>query len=156
MKSNIINIFNLLSIKAFNQGFTNISSKSLDFFMSFYKDKLTQDFIWEYVSFQIAYWYNKKTNNKFAVSWVFGEKAIQRWENKPENYLYYTQLFLNKLGIERPVFYYKVNLRIKFEEMRALYFNTDKGFENCSINSFYSNDSKYCEICDFKEICKQI
>ncbi len=156
MKKNIINIFNYLSIKVFNQGFTNINSKTLDLFISSYKDVLTNDFIWNYISFQMAYWYKLKTKHKIALSWFFGEKAVERWERRPESFLYYNQLFLNELGIEKPISYYRTDLRSKFEEVRSKDFNTDKGLENCLSEAFYSKSSNYCKICDFKDICKQL
>lgn len=156
MKQDIVNIFNYLSIKVFNQKFSNISNKHLELFLSHYNEVLTKDFIWNYVAFQMSYWYNLQTKYKIALNWFFGEKAIQRWDNKSESALYYTQLFLNKLGIERPISYYKTDLRSKFEEVRARDFNTDKGLENCLIEAFYSECSSYCKTCDFKDICKQM
>ncbi len=156
MKQDIIDIFNYLLIKVFNQRFVNINNKSLDLFLSFYEKILTKDFIWNYISFQMAYWYDKRIKHKISLNWFFGEKAIQRWENRPESFLYYNQLFLNKLGIEKPISYYKTDLRSKFEEVRSKDFNTDKGLENCLIGSFYSEHSNYCKTCEFKDICKQL
>lgn len=155
MKRNIISIFRFFTIKVFNQGSIEVNDRALGYFIRVYKNQINEKFIWEYIAFQMAYWYDKNTKFNLQASWIFGDKAINRWNSKQDNWEYFTQQFLNKVGIERPISFYKANLVNVFEEERARYFNTDDGFMNCLLNACYSEHSNYCKICDFKDICKQ-
>lgn len=155
MKRNIISIFKFFTVKVLNQGSIEVNDRALGYFMRVYKNQINEKFIWDYIAFQMAYWYDKNTKFNFQASWVFGDKAIERWDNKPESWAYYTQLFLNKVGIEKQVTFYKADLTSVFEEERSKFFNTDQGFAHCLLTSHYSENSNYCKICDFKDICKQ-
>jgi len=151
-------IYEYLVSKIYNRNSININinRKVIDIFINKYDNQLNNDFIWDYISFQLEYWDNKKTEYSLRPLWIFGIKAIERWENKDSNWNYYTQLFLNKYEIEKPVTYYKNNLTDKFEEERKRFFGTENGLLNCFASSFYDKKSKYCKICEYKDICEKM
>lgn len=156
MKRKVIHIYSDLVRKVYNQGYIETNNKTIDSFITYFKFQINEEFIWDYITFQLSYWSNKRTNYSLNASWVFGPKARNRWDNKPINWQYFTQLFLNKYELQRPVNYFKADLEEKFEQERGKYFGTDNGILNCLAASYYSERSKFCKICEFKDICKKI
>lgn len=156
MKQNIINIYKKLVLKIYNQGSVKISNKTLGYFIERYQEVLSEDFIWDYICFQLCYWSDKKTQYTLTPEWIFGLKAVERWDKKGENWKYFVQLFLNKYEIERPVEYLKLNMTDFYDNIRSQNFGTDQGFTDCISGAFYSEKSKYCKKCEYEQICKNI
>ena len=156
MKRNIISIYQKFMLVLYNKGAAKVSSKYLKLFMDTFEDVLDINFIWGYISFQMEYWSSKKTNFSLESSWIFGEKAIERWNKKHDSWSYHTQQFLNKVGIERPVEYFRADLRDTFENIRKKNFGTELGLADCLSYAYYSEDSKYCKVCEYKDFCKTL
>jgi len=156
MKKNIINTYQIFVRKLYNQGLVKINNKLLDFFIEEFQEVIDENFIWDYISFQMEYWSGIKTNFTLKPDWVFGQKAISRWKKKQSSWSFYTQQFLNKVEIQRPVEYFKANLKDNFQEIRGRNFGTEQGFADCLSFSFYLETSEYCKVCIFKDVCKTI
>lgn len=154
-------IFDLLSRKVYNQGNQRINIKLYKFFIENISDfvdlkSIGFDWIWDYIVYQFEYWSSKKTPiGTFNQSWVFGKKAIDRWKNKNNSWQFFNQKFLNSYGIEKPIHYFSAALKEKWEEVRAINFGTPQGFINCQLDSIFDNESKYCKVCVYAEICER-
>ena len=147
--------------KLYNQGNVVIEDKLIDRFLKELSkfvsvEALNEDFIWNYFSFQFAYWETKKTRftRKIYHSWVLGPKAIERWFSRPKSSDYHVQQFLDRCELKRPVKFYRVDLRSRFEEIRKRDLNTPQGFLNCFLDSCYSESSETCKRCDYVRECK--
>ena len=52
--------------------------------VDFRKKSLDFKFICDFIEFQFSYWHDKETKfgkGRVMLSWVFGRKAIERWQN---------------------------------------------------------------------------
>lgn len=162
MKDSIIDIFHFFIKKLTGNPGPIIKEEQVDKFLlkidKIYGLKTLGDWwAWTYLSFQFAYWSSKKTrfNGNIPVNWVLGDKAIERWNSKPESWYYYTNLFLARYEISRPVHYYKGSVNQLFELERKRFHNTDEGFLNCLSFSEYSPKSVSCLTCKFRSKCKK-
>lgn len=115
-------------------------------------------FCWHYVAFQFEYYSTLETkmNGKYPANWIFGKKAFSRWEQRGDNWLYFTQKFLTDHDIVLPVQYCQGNLETKFEQERKKFLNTDRGLYHCLQFSRYSVRSATCLICNNKKDCKEL
>lgn len=114
-------------------------------------------FAWNYVAFQFEYYSSLKTkmDGKYPANWIFGKKALERWNNKNEDHwLYYVQIFLSNCGIEKPVEFCSLDIETRFEQERKRFFNTDLGLIHCLQFSRYSAKSPSCMICENRKDCK--
>lgn len=115
-------------------------------------------FCWNYVAFQFEYYSGLRTKmkGKYPANWIFGKKALDRWENKNENWQYFVQKFLSEFEITLPVEYYQDDVDGMFEQERKRFFNTDRGLLHCLQFARYSEKSVSCLICKNKKDCKEL
>lgn len=161
MKGELINIFHFFIRKLTGNSAPKVEEKLIDSFLEkVYKiydpESLGDWWAWSYVSFQFAYWSGKKTrfNGHIPANWIFGNKSLERWINRPDSWLYYTNLFLSKYEIERPVEYYKGSMNSIFEIERKRFHNTWQGYVNCMSFSKYSPKSISCLTCKYRSKCR--
>lgn len=113
-------------------------------------------FAWYYVAFQFQYWYPLKTrmNGKIPLNWVFGNKALQRWLQKGDEWFYFTQKFIHECEIVKDIEFENTDIEGIFEKERQRYFNTEYGLFHCSQFAEYNDSSPSCLICKNKKDCK--
>lgn len=73
---------------------SELHNKQIDSFLqALQEDKVIAGPNWliDYFSFQWNYWIDAstKTKKKVMLSWIIGQKALDRWNNKHESYQYY-------------------------------------------------------------------
>ena len=140
------------------------NSKYLDSFIHIfervYLGSIDEEYILNYIVFQLRFYEDKNTRlgkGKVYVNWVFGKKAIDRWLNKPEKWLYFNEQFLKRYNIppaqeneeiqkEKREFYKK--------QERKRFFGTEMGLIHCSQLELFDKFSKECLICKYKKICE--
>jgi len=128
-------------------------------FIDLYNGSIDEEFIFEFIVYQFRYYEDKKTRlgkGKVYLNWILGSKAIDRWREKPDSWLYFNSQFVEKYNLQRPTKEIeedkdKVDFYNKTERKR--FFNTELGFLHCSENNLYEKYSKECIICRFKEMC---
>jgi hypothetical protein len=151
---------------------TAIETKILNKFL---KKNISNDYvdIFYYFCFQLNYWADKNfTNEKVKglpdISWLFGDKAINRWLIKNNHWLYFVQLNLFKkykfiledfknIFEKKELFY--LNNEDKIEKIRDVhrfkFLNKPNGFVYCLENtSLIIPDNLICLQCNFKDNCK--
>lgn len=161
MESTLIDIFHFFIKRLTGNMSPSLNEKTVLLFLQkvgrYYDLELLGDqWCWDYMSFQFAYWSSKKTrfNGNIPANWIFGDKALERWNSKPDTWTYYTDLFLKKYEIERPVEYCKHSTREVYEIERQRFHNTIEGYINCQSFAKYSSKSLSCLTCKFKAKCK--
>jgi len=138
----------------------NITSKDykiLEGFVNKHSNKGERWFI-DLIDFTFEYYSSLNTQQNVQVNWVFGEKAVQRWERRGENWGYWVKVFRDKNGIsepEIPVEKVSEESKRQFREReRKRFFNTDKGFVHCQDLTLRKDLNCVCKYCNFKNICK--
>lgn len=161
MESKLIDIFHFFIRRLTGSTNPNLTEKTVLIFLQkiskvYDLESLGDWWCWWYISFQFAYWSNKKTrfNGNIPQNWIFGDKAIERWNSKPDSWWFYTNQFLQKYEIEEPVEYCKSSTKEIYEVERRRFHNTIEGFMNCQSFAKYSRKSLSCATCKFKEKCK--
>jgi hypothetical protein len=129
------------------------------FIIKFGEVNIGPNFLWDYMSFQFCYWRDKNYDqrHRIEVNWILGTKAIERWNNRAENWQYFTQQFLNREQIQNTVKKQcnKVSLTESLETERKRYLNSETGLIYCQIEELtYDKDSESCSQCIYKSQCQ--
>lgn len=115
-------------------------------------------FAWYYVAFQFSWWYDKvrmsRSNGKYPATWIFGDKAIERWVFRNNSWKYWTDKFISDLDLSRPVLYAKAE--IDEDSERKKFYNTDLGFLTCQLSDLYNAKSPTCIACNNRNLCARI
>ena len=143
---------NVCRVKTEITGFEKLLAKQQDL------EPLGEWFCWNYVAFQFEYYAGLKTqmNGRYPANWIFGKKALERWNSRGENWQYFVQKFLTDHDIQLPIQYHQENLETWFEEQRRKFLNTDRGLYHCLQFARYSAKSATCLICNNKKDCKEL
>jgi hypothetical protein len=178
IKNYLLEIYNFLHTSILDKSIHKINlaqngqGKILDNFCSkIYKkfgDSIGVDWIVDYCIFQIHYWQDKTTNYKVTLGWVMGDKALDRYLQRPDGKMYYEDKMLKrKLGLTReelrkkwrkaegkhPLSKYK---ETPHEDLiKAKFLNTELGYYQCQNSTTLYSNSKVCEICTYTEQCKK-
>lgn len=108
-----------------------------------------------------------KWKDRFSLSWVFGSKAIERYNTAKKGVIYYQDLWLNELKLNRGVLKSSVIDPKKEHPMRKFvsfppddytkerFLNTEMGFQFCiSETLMWSPTSPPCLRCNYVLRCK--
>lgn len=104
---------------------------------------------------------------KVMLNWVVGEKSLQYWEKKPDEYWYFVQTgllkffsitkedYMKHIGVQEEHVY---GVLYDSEELdRGRFFNTYKGFRLCiDCTTLFHSKSLYCVKCLYQEDCKKL
>jgi len=125
-----------------------------------YNGSIDDEFLLQFIVFQFSQFENAKTRlgtGKVYVNWILGRRALERWENKSKNWLYWNQLFIRKHNIrlrKDKVEVDKDSLRVTNSLERKRFYNTERGVLHCQELDLFDQFSKECILCKFKHICK--
>lgn len=131
---------------------------------------LGEGYIEDYMEFQFNYWYLQDAKygkgTSIQIEWIIGNKAWDRWIKRSEKHKNATS-YIVRQNLKKDV---KLKNRQKYNEgwanklldikkeeefEKEMFFNTAKGFVNCSINTtLYNHKSKLCMGCDRRKKCK--
>lgn len=139
-----------------------VSDKAMSAFIR--KLKKTSDvrllgdwFAWYYVAYQFMWWSDKvrlsRSNGKYPATWIFGDKAIERWNQRNDSWQYWTDKFVEEHELTRPVEYCKADVEGLWEGERKRFYNTDLGFLTCQASSLYEEKSPTCITCKNRSLC---
>lgn len=133
------------------------------------KIPVTEEYIRKFIEYGLHSWFNKdisytqQMNVRF--SWVFGFKAIERWNLMPakgRQYFVQTELKKNndlkiKKGASTRLTELLKKVRPIEERFKNEYLNTPRGLLWCKANTtLYNHKSSACTICENKEECKEL
>lgn len=127
-------------------------------------EKLIKDFIdkininvgeqWllDFIIFQFSYYDGMKTRfDRVYLNWIFGDKAIERWENRTEQQVYFANEFRRKLGINRE--FDKLNIKEHNEREKLRFTDINDRLLYCDELSLFSDSSDICKCCINYQIC---
>lgn len=135
------------------QNFQKLLSKQQDI------KALDDWFCWNYVAYQFEYFVgeNQTMDGKYPANWIFGPKALKRWNMKSnEHWMYHVQVFLDKYEIQKPITYFSNDMEKQYEQERRRFFNTDYGLFHCQEFAKFFDSSPSCMICKNKNACKKL
>lgn len=146
--------------------------KFIDIFKSEYGTNFVQkDYLKMYMEFQFNYWYKQDAKygqgTSIQIEWIIGKKAWKRWNSRTEKHKQVTSHIVRKnfksdvklkSDKKHNEGWAKTMLHIKdVEEFeKEMFFNSAKGFVNCSINTtLFNHKSILCFRCKYKAKCKE-
>lgn len=119
-----------------------------------------QEWMFDYIAFQFEYWSKIKYKKVKGTppNLVFGKVALERFEQRNENWKYFTDQFvmLYQIGLDND---YKKDLSniSTAEEKEKLRFTGKERLANCILyTTLYNRKSKICVLCGFSKVCKEV
>lgn len=131
------------------------------------KITFTKGFIKDFCEYGMQSWFNPETpiTNKLRVrfSWVFSDKAIQRWDalnstirNRCVRGCLKTEFKIED-RVKPKLKKAYVGLRPVEERFKKEFYNTRRGLSWCVVNTtLFNHKSVLCTNCDFRTECKEI
>lgn len=132
---------------------------------------LGEDYLKSFMEFQFNYWFEHEgkygRGTSVQLEWIIGKKALKRWFERSEKFKRATNKIVRK-NLKKKVKFKldgvrnegwsktMLELREVEEFEKNMFFNTAKGFVNCTLNtSLYHHKSKFCMECKYKNKCKE-
>lgn len=141
-------------------------TKQIENFVSFIEKEIgssvDETFLFDFIVFQFERRKDMKTRfgvGKIPLNHIIGKKAWEFWLRKSDNWKYWSDVFIARLNMKRPVLMNyntsKVNLLTESEErIRANFYSEKQGLIYCSdLTTLYNKESSYCQQCINKEEC---
>jgi hypothetical protein len=101
--------------------------------------------------------------NRIPFSQIYNSKALDRWLEKTEGYMYYVTESLQKKGISRKQVLKQNTITrddslIEQEEIeKSRFYNKSKGLSHCIIaTSLHNPKSALCQRCIFSKTCRAL
>jgi hypothetical protein len=164
----IIGLYEYFYSKVYHFDFTyknvNNSDVTLKKFLNKLDVSMDEDWLFYYLAFQFEYWDEKRKYMRFKISpsYIFGDKAFKRYEDKVStygnNWMYFTENFIRGYQLDNTEYYKKDLSQISIpEENDKLRFEGKERLANCIINTtLYNRKSKTCVTCNFMITCKRV
>lgn len=124
-----------------------------------------EDWLYNYFSFQFKYWSELKYKRfkGVVISYILGNKAIERFNDRPEEWYYLINQLTFDFKLSRSDLYsnniYKKDLLIisLSEEQEKQRFNNLERLANCILSTtLYNSKSKICILCSQAKTCKEL
>lgn len=127
--------------------------KLLNDFLDKVNTNIGEGWLLEFVVFQFSYYDGMKTRfDRIYLNWIFGEKAIDRWNNRTEQQVYFADEFKKKLGIKKE--FESINIRDYIESEKLRFEDIYQRLIHCDELSLFIDDSDICKCCLFYQKCK--
>lgn len=146
----------------------SIHSREITLLTKFTKQnqkELSIRWVTTYIGFQFYYWSQKETrsnNKRYPLSWIFGKKATERFDQRNDIERFYTDKFNNDLGFltgeqYENHFFDNTVINKHEESIKKTNFNTAHGFINCIDQTTLHNPrSPLCMRCKYSMQCKRL
>lgn len=118
-----------------------------------------KNWMFDYLTFQWAYWVNKNIKRRVQPGWVFGPKALRRWLDKTDNYLYHNKKFLLSIGMSKTedLSDYTPDMRPDTTEADKMRHSGPQRLYHCLImKNRFTYKSGACISCKEKVVCKSL
>jgi len=137
--------------------------------MDYFGDEsVGEEFVTDFVLYGVQSWFTEDSpdnyNYQVRFTWIFGKNAINRFEKYGSANT--RRLVQKRMKDERNVKMRHVtsvlstvvvSLRQEEENVKAMYFQTKRGFLWCIANTtLYYHKSSYCATCKFRLDCKRL
>lgn len=157
MLERLQDIFNEIYLLTYSDEYTFTNKKvlkSLELFVAKMPVGAGDDWLYNFTVFQFAHYSSqKKRHERLYINWIYGDKALKRWNERTEQQSYYAGRFAAKIGLRR-----------QLEKMDATeYMNTERSrFEeasrqliHCHELTLFNDRSAVCRNCSFYISCKK-
>lgn len=156
MRELIQNVFNNVYFQLNGQEYSFKNKqvlKHLDGFIKIIPRGAYEEWLYEFTIFQFAHYDQMRTRfDRIYVNWIYGEKALQRWNERTEAQMYFATQFKIRKGIrqDKIVKLSSSSLdsaeRNRFEEM-------SRQFIHCDDNALFVKDCEDCVKCPMFDTC---
>lgn len=147
-----------------------VLNKFVDWLFIRYNGSAEFNLICQYTEYQFCYYYGRQTkfDNRVFLNWIFGKKAIERWNQASFNQKNFKAKFQFRPLIKKSVrqdetlkdavakFHSNLDkLDSNVEEEKRKLLNKPEGFLWCLSNTtLFNHKSSCCAICNCQEDCK--
>lgn len=131
----------------------------IDRFVAKLNYSIGEDWLWEYFCYQFNRYVDLNTRigkGKIPVSWVMGQKAIEKYKNVSEEELFYVNEFKIRFDIKNPISKKELIIRDNnYKDMeRKRFKNAERQFIHCKENDLFDKLNKICFNCKNKKYCE--
>ena len=161
-------------IELFEYFYSNLYNKNFEFNPSkgqlttiqkfidkFNNPSIGKEWLFKYYAFQFSYWMELKYRkyNGVHISYILGKKAIERFNNRNENWEYFTDEFISNYKLLITKFYKRdfSKLPVLEEIEKNKYLDSNERLANCLAHTtLYNIKSRICVLCSKSKSCKEI
>lgn len=126
---------------------------------------LGDNWLFDYFAFQFEYWSNieYKKIKTVVLSFIIGKKALERYNNRPENWKYFTDIFIGRFGLNikdicgdsfHKKDFYEISVSEELDKKRFI--GEDRLYHCLSHTTLYNIRSRECVLCPFSKQCIEI
>lgn len=126
--------------------------KQLIDFLKLIPEVAGEDWLYRFTIFQFSYYDGMKIRfDRIYLNWIYGPKALQRWEERTEAQVYYADKFELSLGIKKEfatiqINDYSNNERKRFQDM-------SRQLIHCDENLLFDKECQTCKNCELFKTC---
>lgn len=118
-----------------------------------------KEWVFDYMIFQFSRYYENSGIDRGIVPFnnVVSKKALEAWNKRTEQHVYYANKFKLRLGIVKET-NYEIKASNEYKDsIRKRFLNKDRGLIYCKEHLLKrERGNKYCLRCKFKNICNKI
>ena len=149
--------FNKTSETKIDISFSEKDEKMIDNFIKMLPEHADEDWLFDFLLFGFGRYAEKDTHcgkGNVQLSWVIGKKAMEAYNNRTEQQLYYTSKFKIERDICKKVKPVSPLSDDYLNKERGRFLNTDRGWFHCKENLLSYETNKICLKCKFKNKCR--
>jgi hypothetical protein len=111
-----------------------------------------EDWLYDYTIYQFAYYDGMKTRfERVYLNWIYGDKALQRWNKRTPEQIYHANQYKVKLGVKKEMqplsaSEYRDAERWRFKDM-------NRQFIHCEETYLFEVSSNVCQACPMYKTC---
>lgn len=121
-----------------------------------YGESVSEDWIFEFLSFNFDKFSTAETKMKLQINWIFGKKSLSNYINRHDEADYFTGQFREKYNIKRGdiLSKSKISLSIHYKSTeRSRFKDPFRRLLHCSELMLFDKDSADCKFCNVKNKC---
>lgn len=108
----------------------------------------------EFTVFQFAYYSTLRIRfDRVFFHWIYGKKALARWNKRSKEQIYYANKYKLKLGIRKKL--ESLSAKAYMAQERLRFTDEARRFLHCHNLALFDNDHAFCQHCAFYKSCQE-
>lgn len=155
MKDLLKSTFNEVYLLATGEEYNFVNKKvdkQLDNFLKHIPEGVGEDWLLNFTIFQFSYYDGMKTRfDRIYINWIYGDKALHRWDSRTDAQIYYANLFRERIGIKpkQPI----LNVKTWRDQERCRFENSNRQLLHCDELMLFDKVNVICITCKMYEKC---
>lgn len=147
----------------------NRASRQIDNFIAlllrhYQLESISINLLTSYIAWSFSRRFGQITKRDISLGWILGPKTFKKWLDKKEEEIYYTDIFINEIGINLDQLKQELheeeiiqqNLDVS-EELEKSRFKGEAQLFHCfQFTTLYNHRSSICISCENKTTCKRL